>query len=608
QLEIDAQSRQIKRHEEDLATLREERELYLRKADQNQAELAQAMRRERAGQEVVAEAKAEVEELKGELGRMQETFARHRSVVQKNQEVIDAHEKALNDARSELLSFCLEAEKQSARHQKVFADAASEASRATGEKTSALHELRILRIEKEELKDRLEETSRKVDELRAQQQERRQRLEPVASVGENQVKAAPQSHASLKLISISSSPSRTTNTTAPDRRPSAESQAHPGSFLANAGGGGRKLWVSNFLPQQQLRSSSPISTSTKIDQRDSSIPQRQDSRASFQPKYLTAPKRASTQTRDGPPSISIDRPSRDCTERRTEAGASLECPSPPLDRGTDANASSSPPSSFSPQHLMVPASVDTHYSAGVTASPADAGGGVAGNGDGGGAGRGATHGNAKGGGAGEDGGEVRVIRSRKDRLSLGGGGGGGADGDASSPAKGDTSSRRSSSRPGSPSGMAAPSEWGPDNNDTNDLEGTPTAGASPHAYGVGGSRKRSKTAAATGHAAGATDGDGFGGTSGPPSRPSSLMSSAPCDGQHHFVGVADSGNDGDPNDAETAPVEEGEDEGTCPACGDSPYGLMINCSGCSRQHHSSCVPEGRRVGKGLGSVFHCSKC
>lgn len=46
----------------------------------------------------------------------------------------------------------------------------------------------------------------------------------------------------------------------------------------------------------------------------------------------------------------------------------------------------------------------------------------------------------------------------------------------------------------------------------------------------------------------------------------------------------------------------------CPRCGESPYGLMINCSGCGRQCHSSCVPEGQRVRKGLGAVFQCSKC
>lgn len=49
-------------------------------------------------------------------------------------------------------------------------------------------------------------------------------------------------------------------------------------------------------------------------------------------------------------------------------------------------------------------------------------------------------------------------------------------------------------------------------------------------------------------------------------------------------------------------------DGVCPSCGDVPYGLMINCSGCLRQHHSSCVPGGQRIGKGLGVVFHCSKC
>ncbi|CAN0528889.1 unnamed protein product, partial [Ectocarpus sp. 8 AP-2014] len=47
----------------------------------------------------------------------------------------------------------------------------------------------------------------------------------------------------------------------------------------------------------------------------------------------------------------------------------------------------------------------------------------------------------------------------------------------------------------------------------------------------------------------------------------------------------------------------------CPSCGDTPYGLMINCSGCARQYHSSCVPDGQKVGKGLGAtVFLCSKC
>lgn len=50
-------------------------------------------------------------------------------------------------------------------------------------------------------------------------------------------------------------------------------------------------------------------------------------------------------------------------------------------------------------------------------------------------------------------------------------------------------------------------------------------------------------------------------------------------------------------------------EGGCPSCGDTPYGLMINCSGCARQYHSSCVPNGQKVGKGLGAtVFLCSKC
>lgn len=42
------------------------------------------------------------------------------------------HELQLRLHRSELLSLCLEAEKQSARHQKASADAASETSRCVG--------------------------------------------------------------------------------------------------------------------------------------------------------------------------------------------------------------------------------------------------------------------------------------------------------------------------------------------------------------------------------------------------------------------------------------------------------------------------------------------
>lgn len=46
------------------------------KADQNASELAHVLRRERAGQGSIADAQAEVEELKGELGHMREAFAR----------------------------------------------------------------------------------------------------------------------------------------------------------------------------------------------------------------------------------------------------------------------------------------------------------------------------------------------------------------------------------------------------------------------------------------------------------------------------------------------------------------------------------------------------
>lgn len=45
-------------------------------SDENAAELAQVLRRERAGQGSIADAQAEVEELKGELGHMREAFGR----------------------------------------------------------------------------------------------------------------------------------------------------------------------------------------------------------------------------------------------------------------------------------------------------------------------------------------------------------------------------------------------------------------------------------------------------------------------------------------------------------------------------------------------------
>lgn len=47
------------------------------KADENAAELAQVLRRERVGQGSIADAQAEVEELKGELGHMREAFGRY---------------------------------------------------------------------------------------------------------------------------------------------------------------------------------------------------------------------------------------------------------------------------------------------------------------------------------------------------------------------------------------------------------------------------------------------------------------------------------------------------------------------------------------------------
>ncbi|CAM9298407.1 unnamed protein product, partial [Sphacelaria rigidula] len=164
QLKVDAQSRQLKRQESDLAALREEREVQLTKADRAGAELAQVLRREKASRSHLTDIQREVEELKAELDSMKEAFVRHRSVVRKNQDVIDSHEKALQGARSELLSLTLEAEKQSARHGQAAADAAAELARVTAEKDIALGDNRGLRVENEGLKDRLEESGRKLEE------------------------------------------------------------------------------------------------------------------------------------------------------------------------------------------------------------------------------------------------------------------------------------------------------------------------------------------------------------------------------------------------------------------------------------------------------------
>lgn len=46
------------------------------KADRSAAELAQVLRRERAGQARIADAQSEVEELRGEMDSMKEAFAR----------------------------------------------------------------------------------------------------------------------------------------------------------------------------------------------------------------------------------------------------------------------------------------------------------------------------------------------------------------------------------------------------------------------------------------------------------------------------------------------------------------------------------------------------
>lgn len=55
------------------------------KADEQAAELAQVLRRERAGQSSIADAQAEVEELKAELGHMREAFGRLAQIFSLNE-------------------------------------------------------------------------------------------------------------------------------------------------------------------------------------------------------------------------------------------------------------------------------------------------------------------------------------------------------------------------------------------------------------------------------------------------------------------------------------------------------------------------------------------
>ncbi|CAM9791864.1 unnamed protein product [Scytosiphon promiscuus] len=602
QLKIDAQSRQIKRHEEDLVTLRAERELYLRKADQNEAELAQVQRRESAYSMVVRPATTfrRLEHKAATSSEMQEARQRHRSVVRKNQDVIDAHEKALNSARSELLSLCLEAEKQSARHQKASADAASETSRATSEKNSALRELRTSRIEKEELSDRLEDTSRKLDELQAQQREQEKCL---VSFLRRDITLQGHTQAGLAAEAATKVMATAMKNAGGEGRINTALQPHTSSSNDRGEVGGRQTRAYEPARQRQLQNRSPsLSTATGIDRRENSFHPQQDHRAPFQSNPLAKPK---TTAREGPDeralSSSLARPSGNRALPRELAGAPGKVASPSKDIAADDDASVSALSPFSPSPNFGEIRVaqprkDRSASA---AFP--------------------EHGGQKqdvvmpSGGAASGGGEAlsRELDGPGRRESRTDPSAGGHD-VASTAAKDDTSSRRSRPPPRSPSESAGASDFGPDDSGKNDLEGITASGASSDASDApdaGSRRKRAKTAATRSHPAGDTDGaDEVGRTVAIPPLPSPLLASAPHAHQHHFANVDNPGNGGAPSGSEFAPADEEDGEGTCPTCGDSPYGLMINCSGCSRQHHSSCVPEARRVGKGLGSVFRCSKC
>ncbi|CAM9520228.1 unnamed protein product [Ectocarpus fasciculatus] len=579
QLKTDAQARQIKRQDEDLATLREERETQLAKADRNATELALVLRRERAGQSSIADAQVEVEDLKAELSEMRDAFAKHRNVVRKSQEVIDAHEKALKDARSEVLSLSLEADKQSSRHHQAAAEAATETARATAERNSALRESRALRIEKEGLKDKLEEAGRKMNELQAQQSESALAMEAVAARNSAAVRGrhtnnAPQDHTSPKPNSASSSQAATQGGRQPDFENHAESMFHNGSTNAP------QVQIENSCrQQQQQRSSSPTS-------------------------FSVSTSLGTTAQRDDPSSLR-------CADRATPAEAAAEGQRlPSTNRPSSSEGFSRPPDAELPLEGAVNGRTNNNHrrlsssappAAGVgrgsPASPAtsaaDAGGG------------GGSSGRRTGGegNAGRVDGSQNLHReppavSRNRGLNDGSDGAGrrglGDGSDAGGGGRRGASGLRSRSRLRSPAGT--------DYSNDGSVAGEFVDGSDD----VGSNRKRAKRGASKTDASAATAAAGAGSEAGSLSPP--LLSGMSTSSHlNHF----DAGNSRPGGKAVQVQGKDGDatPEGFCPSCGDTPYGLMINCSGCSRQYHSSCVPDGQKVGKGLGAtVFRCSKC
>ncbi|CAM9400664.1 unnamed protein product [Ectocarpus sp. 4 AP-2014] len=585
QLKTDAQARQIKRQDEDLATLREEREMQLAKADRNATELAQVLRRERAGQSSIADAQVEVGDLKAELAEMRDAFAKHRGVVRKSQEVIDAHEKALKDARSELLSLSLEADKQSSRHHQASAEAATETARATADKNAALRESRAVRIEKEGLKDKLEEAGRKLDELQAQQSESAAAIEAVAARRSAAVQGGynndgPQRNTYPKPNSDSSSQAATRG------RRQHDFENHAESIFDNGSATAQKVQIDNSSRQQQGRSSPPVSlvpiclgTTTQGDKS-----------SSLRRSYRAAP---AEEAAEGQKLSSTNRPSISTVFlRQAEAEFPREGALKSTNGRTDNNHSL-------PSSSPLPA---TRTGQGSSASPAtsaaDAGGG---------GGSGTDRRKGGEGDAGRIGGTqnvhhdvTAVSHNRGPNNFLDGAGRRGqSDGtDIVDGGRTGASGPRSRSRFHSPAGT----EYSNDGSEAVRAAGVSVDGSDD----AGSKRKRAKRGPLEANAAAAAAAAaGAGGLTDSLSPP--LLSGATSSS---FLSHFDAGNN-KPGKAVQVQGKDGDStlEGVCPSCGDTPYGLMINCSGCARQYHSSCVPDGQKVGKGLGAtVFLCSKC
>eukprot|EP00752_Nemacystus_decipiens_P015660 g13975.t1 len=635
QLKIDAQSRQVKRQEEELVSLRQERELQLAKADEHAAELAQVLRRESAGKSSIADSQAEVEELKGELGLMREAFGRHRDVMRKNQGVIDAHEKTLRDVRSELLSLTLEAERQSARHLQASAHASSELARVTVERNTAVRESGALRIEKEALKDKLEEAGRKLDEVRSTASATAATATSAGPRdctkfrGRHQNHTLQPQHQRQQQIFFSGRNHDASPQGVPSDPPPPEPAAHPDNpepLANNSDGSGRQGWSNNAEDAQQhqtypldapqgrtsvarcssgMRRGNPTDHQPERDHSSLRRPRHQDAPTATKPeKSPSSPSSASSIFHRSSAAGDVPPP--------TGAGAATDDDPPSSLNRVGAN--NKPPSG----PASTPSLVWQVSSASPTTSAADAGGG------GGGGRRGEPGADCEsgggGGGGGGVGGTTRIFDSSRNphhaiagcpedhrpeeaegKTGVGGGGDDGtADGAAASAAR--------RSRPRSPSTSTSSNEEAAPPDADDGTVPVPAKMCSSPASSVG-SRKRVKTTAVAAHArcdAGGSPANGGGGkgAAGRLCSPPVPRASAP-----QRPTILSVGNGGAREEDVVRKSDDGSpDDGVCPSCGDTPYGLMINCRGCNRQYHSSCAPEGQKVGKGLGAVFHCSKC